>query len=143
MVTMGWLWWAVAAVLLLVAEGATATLAAAMAAVGALAAAGLGALGLPVYGQLGVFVAVSLGLIVFLRPALTRATGRGRGGLRFGPRALIGTDAVVTVRVDANQGRIRLVGEEWSARTIDSGASFEPGAVVHVAAIDGATALVV
>lgn len=141
MVIMAWLWWALAAILLLVAEGATATLAAAMAAVGALAAAGVGALGVPVYGQLATFVVVSLGLIVFLRPTLTRERGPGR--LRVGTKALIGTDAVVTTRVDANQGRIKLVGEEWSARAIDPTASFEPGAVVHVAAIDGATALVV
>ncbi len=137
---MGWVWWLVAAVLLLLAESATATLACLMAAAGAAVAAALAALGLPLAGQIPVFLVIVAGLIVFLRPAVMRH--QDRPGLRTGTAALIGSDATVTSRVDGHAGRIRLSGQIWTARSYDPDAVFEPGAVVHVLEIDGATALV-
>ena len=137
---MGWMWWTVAAVLLLLAETATATLACAMAAIGAAVAAVLGLLGVGIYGQLPAFVLVSVGLIAFLRPAVMRH--QALPGLRTGAAALVGRDALVTSRVDAHAGRIKLSGQTWTARTADPEAVFEPGSVVHVAEIDGATAVV-
>ena len=138
---MRWAWWAVVVVLLLVAEGATATLAAAMAAGGAVAGAVLAAIGAPLYAQLIAFAAVSVGLIGFVRPLITRSQ-RGPG-LRTGAAALVGTRAVVTHRIDAVSGRISIDGDVWSARPLDPDAVFEPGTSVDVAAIDGATAIVV
>ncbi len=137
---MGWVWWVVTAVLLLLAEGATGTLALLMAAVGAAVAAGLGLLGVPLAGQLPAFVVVSVGLIAFLRPAVMRH--QALPGLRTGAAALVGSDAVVTSRVDAHNGRIKLSGQVWTARSYDPDAVFEPGTMVHVLEIDGATALV-
>lgn len=137
---MGWMWWVVTAVLLLVAEGATATLAALMAAIGAAAAALLAVIGVPLGGQLPAFVVVSVGLIAFLRPAVMRR--QSLPGLRTGVAALVGSDALVTSRVDAHAGRIKLSGQVWTARAYDPEAVFEAGAVVHVLEIDGATAFV-
>jgi membrane protein implicated in regulation of membrane protease activity len=137
---MGWMWWTVAAVLLLLAETATATLACAMAAIGAAVAAVLGLLGVGIYGQLPAFVLVSVGLIAFIRPAVMRH--QALPGLRTGVAALVGSDALVTSRVDAHAGRIKLSGQTWTARAADPEAVFEPGSVVHVAEIDGATAVV-
>ncbi|HEU5331523.1 MAG TPA: NfeD family protein [Actinocrinis sp.] len=137
---MGWMWWTVAAVLLLLAETATATLACAMAAIGAAVAAVLGLLGVGIYGQLPAFVLVSVGLIAFLRPAVMRH--QALPGLRTGVAALVGRDALVTSRVDAHAGQIKLSGQTWTARAADPEAVFEPGSVVHVAEIDGATAVV-
>ena len=48
--------------------------------------------------------------------------------------------AVVLEAVDADNGRIKLAGEIWSARTLDEGARFEPGEKDAVFEIDGATA---
>jgi membrane protein implicated in regulation of membrane protease activity len=138
---MSWVWWAVVVVLLLVAEGATATLAAAMAAGGALAGVLLAALGAPVYAQLLAFLGVTGGLLGFVRPLLTR--GQRGPGLRTGAAALVGARATVTQRVDAVSGRISIDGDVWSARPLDPDAVFEPGTSVDVAAIDGATAIVV
>ncbi len=138
---MGWMWWIVTAVLLLLAESATATLACLMAAIGAAVAAALSVLGVPLAGQVPAFVLVSVGLIAFLRPAVMRH--QELPGLRTGTAALVGSDAVVTSRVDAYTGRISLSGQTWTARSYDPEAVFEPGAVVHVLEIDGATALVV
>lgn len=137
---MGWMWWTVAAVLLLLAETATATLACAMAAVGAAVAAVLGLLGVGLYGQLPAFVLVSVGLIAFIRPTVMRH--QALPGLRTGVAALVGSDALVTSRVDAHAGQIKLSGQTWTARAADPDAVFEPGSVVHVAEIDGATAVV-
>jgi len=137
---MGWVWWVVTAVLLLLAESATGTLALLMAAIGAAVAAGLGVLGVPLAGQLPAFVAVSVGLIAFLRPAVMRH--QSLPGLRTGVAALVGSDALVTSRVDAHTGRIKLSGQVWTARSYDPEAVFEPGTMVHVLEIDGATALV-
>jgi membrane protein implicated in regulation of membrane protease activity len=129
---MGWVWWVVTTVLLLLAEGATGTLALLMAAIGAAVAAGLGVLGVPLAGQLPAFVVVSVGLIAFLRPAVMRH--QSLPGLRTGVAALVGSDALVTSRVDAHTGRIK--------RSYDPDSVFEPGTMVHVLEIDGATALV-
>jgi membrane protein implicated in regulation of membrane protease activity len=64
-------------------------------------------------------------------------------GLRTGAAALVGQQALVTTRVDEHRGQIRLDGQIWSARAMDPDRVFEPGEAVHVAEIDGATAVVV
>ena len=63
--------------------------------------------------------------------------------MRTGAAALEGAHAIVLRRVDPNGGRVRIGGEEWSARPyMPEGEVFEPGAQVEVAKIEGATALV-
>ena len=59
-----------------------------------------------------------------------------------GTDALVGREAVVLRAVDADGGRVRLNGNEWSARTPDRAHVLPPGAVVRVVRIDGATAVV-
>jgi membrane protein implicated in regulation of membrane protease activity len=136
-----WEWWLLAAVLLLLGEAATNALVFLMPFGGATAAAVLAAAGVPWWGQLPAFVVVTLGLIAFVRPlAVRRQAGPG---LRTGAAALVGEQALVTARVDALRGQIRLDGQIWSARALDPDHIFEPGEAVHVAAIDGATAVVV
>jgi membrane protein implicated in regulation of membrane protease activity len=48
----------------------------------------------------------------------------------------------VLERVDGSGGRIKLAGEVWSARSLDTDQVFEPGRQVDVVEIDGATAVV-
>ena len=62
--------------------------------------------------------------------------------LRTGTAALEGAKAVVVQRVDFNGGRVRIGGEEWSARAYVDDQVFEPGTRVEVVKIEGATALV-
>ena len=136
-----WEWWLLAAVLLLLGEMATNALVFLMPFGGAIAAAVLAVAGVPWYGQLSAFVVVTLALIGFVRPvAVRRQSGPG---LRTGAAALVGQEAMVTTRVDVHRGQIRLDGQIWSARALDPEGIFEPGEAVHVAAIDGATAVVV
>jgi membrane protein implicated in regulation of membrane protease activity len=137
-----WLAWAIAAVLLAIGEIFTPglfflgpiALGAAAAALSAVAGAGVAL-------QLIVFAAASTASLAVLRP-LARAHLRMPPALRTGTAALVGARAVVLQRVDEHGGRIKLGGEEWSARSYVPGEAFEPGQSVEVAEIQGATALV-
>src|SRR5258708_1308118 len=62
--------------------------------------------------------------------------------LRPGAAALEGAHAVVLARVDQTGGRVRIGGEEWSARAFMPDQVIEPGTQVEVMKIEGATALV-
>ena len=137
-----WLLWAIAAVLLAVGELFTSGLfflgPIAVAAVIAclLAVIGLG----PVVQILG-FIGASIASLAVLRP-LARSHLSVPPLLRTGTAALVGSKALVLERVDVDGGRVRIGGEEWSARAYMEGQVLEPGARVEVAQIDGATALV-
>ena len=87
------------------------------------------------------FVAASAASLGVLRP-LAKAHLRMPPALRTGTAALEGAHAVVLQRVDQDGGRVRIGGEEWSARAFMADQVFEPGAKVEVMKIEGATALV-
>jgi membrane protein implicated in regulation of membrane protease activity len=137
-----WLIWAIAAVLLSVGEIVTpgmfflgpVALAAVAAAVVALFGAG-------VAFQLLAFIIGSVATVAFLRP-IARRHLHMPAALRTGTAALEGTKAVVLQRVDVNGGRVRIGGEEWSARAYMEDQVLEPGTRVEVVKIEGATALV-
>jgi membrane protein implicated in regulation of membrane protease activity len=137
-----WLIWALAAVLLAVGEIVTPGLfflgPVALAAVVAGVAA---AVGLGVVIQLLLFIAGSVASLLVLRP-IARRHLHMPPALRTGTAALEGSKAVVLRRVDANGGRVRIGGEEWSARAYMEDQVLEPGARVEVVKIEGATALV-
>jgi membrane protein implicated in regulation of membrane protease activity len=137
-----WLAWSIAAVLLAVGEIFTPGLfflgpVALAAVVSALVAVA----GAAVWLQLVVFAAAALASIGFLRP-LARAHLSMPHAIRTGTAALEGAKATVLQRVDQDGGRVRIGGEEWSARAYVPEQVFEPGTRVEVAKIEGATALV-
>ena len=137
-----WIVWLIVALVLAGAEAASAGLLLIMFAGGALAASLAAALGAGVVGSAAVFSLVSIGPHR-LRPTRSPSgtSTRRRWSAPAPPRS-IGTQAVVLEVVDANNGRIKLAGEIWSARTLDEDARFEPGEKVAVFEIDGATAVV-
>jgi membrane protein implicated in regulation of membrane protease activity len=136
------LWWLVAAVGLGIPLVVTAMPEFGMFAVGSVAAAVVAGLGGGITAQVLVFVIVSVALIAVVRPIANR-NAKQRPELRSGVDALRGRQAVVLERVDESGGRIKLNGETWSARSLDSGRIFEPGDKVDVAEIEGATAVVI
>jgi membrane protein implicated in regulation of membrane protease activity len=136
-----WVVWLIAAVLLGVAELMTGTLALAFVAVGALAAALTGGLGGDVAIQLAAFVVVSVAGVVLIRPLGLRRLRR-RPALRTGTAALVGQTGLVLADVSPHSGRIRIGGEEWSARPYDEMSVIPTGSVVDILQIKGATALV-
>jgi membrane protein implicated in regulation of membrane protease activity len=137
-----WLIWALVAVGLAVGEIFTPGLfflgpVALAALAAALAAAVAGSAWVP----LVVFVVGSLASLAFLRP-IARAHLRSPRAIRTGTAALEGAKAVVLQRVDDTGGRVKIGGEEWSARSYTPNEVFDPGTQVEVAQIEGATALV-
>jgi membrane protein implicated in regulation of membrane protease activity len=137
-----WAVWAILAVLLAVGEIFTPGLFfLGPVALAAVAAGLVAAFGLGVIAQLIVFIAGSLASLALIRP-IARAHIRMPAQLRTGTDALPGTKALVLQRVDANGGRVRIGGEEWSARAYMEGDVYEPGTRVEVVKIEGATALV-
>ncbi|MFE9122899.1 NfeD family protein [Streptomyces sp. NPDC007172] len=136
-----WVWWLMAAVALGIPLVLTAMPEFGMMAVGAGAAAIGASLGLGPVGQVLLFIAVSVALIAVVRPIAARHSA-GRPQLATGTEALKGRQATVLERVDAEGGRIKLAGEVWSARALDTDSVYEPGHQVDVVEIDGATAIV-
>jgi len=137
-----WLAWSIAAALLALGEVFTPGMfflgPVALAAVAGAAAAAAGA---AVWLQLVLFIAGAVASIGLLRP-IARAHLRMPAAIRTGTAALEGAKAVVLQRVDENGGRVRIGGEEWSARAYVPDQVMEPGTRVEVVEIDGATALV-
>jgi membrane protein implicated in regulation of membrane protease activity len=110
-------------------------------AVAAVAAAIVAGVGGGIVLQLLVFIFGSLASLTLLRP-IARRHLHMPALARTGTAALVGAKAVVLQRVDANGGRVRLGGEEWSARAYFDDQVLEAGDRVEVAKIEGATALV-
>ena len=139
---MGWVVWLVAAIALAVGEVLTPGLfflgPVALAAVLAAIASALGA-GAAI--SLIVFLVAAVGSLAFLRPVARRHV-RLPALSRTGTDALVGRKAVVTRRIDAHGGRVRIGGEEWSARSYLDGQVLPEGQTVDVVQIEGATALV-
>jgi membrane protein implicated in regulation of membrane protease activity len=137
-----WLAWVIAAVALGIGEMLTPGLFF----LGPLAlAAGAAALAALIGGgiviSLIVFILASLASLAFLRPVARRHV-RMPAISRTGTDALVGRKALVTRRIDAHGGRVRIGGEEWSARPYLDGQVLEEGQSVDVIQIEGATALV-
>jgi membrane protein implicated in regulation of membrane protease activity len=136
-----WLVWLIAAAVLLGGEVATmgvflGPLALAAGATAVVAAAGAGTA-----VQFIVFVVGAVASLTLLRPAVLRRLHRGPT-LRTGAAALVGEPAVALARVDCDGGRVKIGGEEWSARSYTDEEVIEPGTRVVVVEIRGATALV-
>lgn len=136
-----WIVWAVVALVLLGVEVLTLDLVFASLAVGAVAGSVAAALSVPVAGQIIVAVVVALGTLFLLRPAVLRRL-HGREVTKTNVDALVGRPAIVLERVDHREGRVKVGGEVWSARTLSAERSFDPGDDLVVVQIDGATALV-
>jgi membrane protein implicated in regulation of membrane protease activity len=137
-----WLIWGLAAVALGIGEMLTPGLFfLGPVALAALAATLAAALGGPLWVDGVVFALGSFASVGFLRP-IVRAHLRMPHELRTGVAALEGAKALVLQRVDAMGGRVKIGGEEWSARSYMPDEAFDPGTQVEVVEIDGATALV-
>ena len=147
---MAWLWWLGAALVLGVIETLTTDLTFLMFAGGALGGSAAAALGAPFWGQVLVFALVSTLLLAAVRPAIKRRMEASAPSMRTNVDAQIGREATALTTVDAHGGRVRLGGEEWSARLAPPPgggygafpANLDVGALARVIAIDGAVAVV-
>lgn len=136
-----WVIWIILAVVLGVAEIFTLTTSLGLLAGAALLTAAGAAVGLPIPLQLLLFTVSSAAGLLVVRPIALRHI-RQAPLQRFGIEALVGKPAYVVQEVTGRDGRIRLGGEEWSARAYDETLVIPTGATVDVIEIEGATALV-
>jgi membrane protein implicated in regulation of membrane protease activity len=136
-----WLIWLIAAGAFAAAEAFSLTFVLVMFAGGAAGAALAAALGGPVLVQCVVAIVATVGLLGVVRPIAVRHLTPGPGTVT-GSDALVGKEAVVLSEVDVHNGRVRLNGGEWSARSFDRAQVLSAGTVVRVMEISGATAVV-
>ena len=137
---MSWIVWLILAAVLGVAELLTVTLTLGLLAVAAAVAGVVGAAGVPVPFQVVAFVVAAGAGLGLVRPIALRHLKQP--ALRTGTAALVGRSALVQQEVNGHGGRVRIGGEEWSARSYDETLVIPAGATVDVIQIEGATALV-
>ena len=134
--------WLVAGILLAAAEALSGDLFLIMLAGGALVTAGVSAAtDWPVWVDGVIFAVTSITLLLLVRPVLMR---------RFATPpptptnvdALTGKKALVLEQVAEHAGQVKLGGEVWTARPLDTTEVYPPGTTVTVMKIDGATAVV-
>ncbi|MEU6497069.1 NfeD family protein [Streptomyces sp. NPDC046984] len=136
-----WLIWLITAAALAVAEIFTFTAALGMLGAAAAVTAGFSAGGLPLPLQFLVFTIVAVACVVFLRPMALRYLLHPQVE-RFGIDALVGRSAYAVSEVTGRSGRVRINGEEWTARAYDETLVIPSGTTVDVIEISGTTALV-
>lgn len=137
-----WLLWLALALAAGTAEVLSLNLIFLMIAGGGVAAAVVAAFGLGVPVQVVVFAVVTGLLLIAARPPLLAYVQRSLPPTSTNTAALVGRDAEVLVEVTPTNGRVKLAGEVWSARSVASTYPLEVGSTVQVVRIDGATAVV-
>lgn len=138
---MVWLIWVGAALLLGIAELLTVDLFFLTLAIAALAGGATALAGGSLLVQFIVFGLVSVILLVFVRPWARGLLAKSTPNLATNAQGLVGKHAVVTAPLVGSEGRVRLEGGIWSARSED-GKVYPAGSQVTVVKIDGATAVV-
>lgn len=134
--------WLIAGIVLAAAEMLTGDLTLLMLGSAALATAGVSGLtGSSLIVDAVVFAVSSIALMLLVRPMLLRRYAIPPP-TPTGIEALKGKTAKVLQAVDEHGGRVKLDGQEWSARPFDTADSYPEGATVYVMEIDGATAVV-
>jgi membrane protein implicated in regulation of membrane protease activity len=137
----GWLAWVGLALALGAIEVVSVAFVFLMLAGGALAGAAAAAVGFPLVVQVIAAVGVAGALLLGVRPIVkSRFMVPSRGDI--GAVAQVGRHALVLQTVTEHDGRVKLGGETWSARTAPDAAACLPGQEVRVVSIEGATAIV-
>jgi len=109
---------------------------------GAIVGAVTALLGGPVVLQIVLALISSVALLGILRPTVVRRLHAGPD-LKTGADALIGKRATVLRELAyGTPGRVKIGGEEWTAEPYDEDDRIEPGELVDVVQIKGATAYV-
>jgi len=138
----GWLAWLGLALALMAVEAISVDFVFVMLGGGALAGAVASAAGTPFAVQVILAVVVAAALLLTVRPVVRRyfPVPEGHGGI--GAAAQVGRLAQVLETVTEHDGRVKLGGETWSARTQPEVEPLLPGQEVRVVSIEGATAIV-
>jgi membrane protein implicated in regulation of membrane protease activity len=141
MMNVAWYWWLLAGLLLALVEMTSVNLVFIMLAAGSIAGGITSLLTGSLLVQSLVAAIVAILMLLVVRPVALRHL-RQPGETRTGTAALVGAGGFVIDRVDGRDGRVKIGGEVWSARTFDPSVVLEPGTPVEVVRIDGAHAVV-
>ncbi|MDO5034661.1 MAG: NfeD family protein [Actinomycetaceae bacterium] len=133
-------WWLVIALALGITEVLTVNLIFVNLGLAAVVAGLVALLGFGLLAQIIAFCIAALLLLVLVRPWGKAFLAKRTPNIQTNAQGLIGKNAVVLETVDVHDGRVRLDGEVWSART--QGIEIPKGMNVVVLEIDGATAIV-
>lgn len=137
-----WQTWLAIAIILGVAEMLSLDLILIMIAAGALVGMVAALLSLGVGVQVIAAAAAAVAMLALVRPSVAARLHHGPN-LEIGHGKLVGQQGVVTQGGTAlAPGRVRLAGEIWSAAPYDETVTLEPGQIVEVYEIRGATAYV-
>jgi membrane protein implicated in regulation of membrane protease activity len=137
-----WYWWALAAIALAGAEIIVGQLVLLMLAAGALAGSAAAWSGAPLIWQVIIAGLVAALMLLAIRPVAIRHMNRADPHLRTGMDLVKGSRGVVLELVSASDGRVKVNGEIWSARSYDPYVTIDVGGNISVVEIDGATAVV-
>lgn len=134
--------WLVILGVMIIAELATMGLTTIWFAGGALVAFIAALLGAPVPAQIVLFFAVSFVLLFCTRPLVKKSFNVKRE--KTNAESLIGEQAVVLEPISniAATGQVQIRGQEWSARTMDSGLQIPKDEIVRIVAIEGVKLIV-
>lgn len=138
---MAFLWWFLIALALAVIEVISVDLFFLTLAIAAGAAGIASFFGLGLWWQITIFAIVSLILLLTLRPWAKKLLEKSVPNTKLNFQALLGQSAVVEETVSAEDGRVRLAGDTWTAITHD-GVMLPVGTVTYVVEIKGATVVV-
>lgn len=141
-----WVLWLALILVFVIVEMLTLDLTFLMLALGSLGGLGAGLFGAPWWLQVILAGILAVVLLAAIRPALLRALRRGADPARSNVAALLDVEGEAVTTVGTTGGLVKLAnGETWTARLSPTApvASVMAGERVRVAAIDGATALVV
>jgi membrane protein implicated in regulation of membrane protease activity len=141
-----WVFWLALILVFIIIEVNTLEFTFLMLALGSVGGLVAGLLGAEWWLQFIIVAVLSLVLVLFVRPPLLRALRKGGDPTLSNVEALIGLGGVVVVDFRDGAGQVKLAnGDTWTARVVDeyTHPELDEGARVVVAAIDGATAVVV
>jgi membrane protein implicated in regulation of membrane protease activity len=137
-----WEAWLGLAIVLGVAEMFSLDLIVGMLAIGALVGMVLALADVPAAIQVLGAAGASVAMLALVRPSMMKRLHSGPE-LELGHNKLVGTQGIVVSEMSGlNTGRIKIGGEEWSARPYDDTMTIPSGETVEVLAIKGATAYV-
>jgi len=134
--------WLILMILFIIFELATMGLTTMWFALGALVALAIAAVGGPVWLQIIVFVAVSVLALFGFRNIATEFFNKSREQTNaFG---LIGKKGIVTEEISnvLAVGQVTVAGQEWTARSVEDGVTYEKGTMIVVRDISGVKLIV-
>lgn len=110
-------------------------------AIGALAACFVGVLGAPFWCQILVFIVVTIAVLIFIRPLAVKHINNKAE--KTNVESMVGKSGLVVEDIDnvKAQGRVKIGGMDWTARS-ESGESIAKDTLVVIQAVEGVKVIV-